>query len=588
MNEENRVFEFESSNPVGQVTAVDTGSVKVKVHESNDLNRIQVNRLVALESPRPAQTLIGIVTKITREGSIEFADEDSIDSTIERFEENTFKANLIGTLFDRVREERNIFRRSVDTVPSIGASALPVADDNLTRFMQVISKTDSGGAQLRIGNYSLDDNAAALLNGNKLFQRHSMIVGSTGSGKSYTVASIIEQAAKLDNPNIILFDIHGEYKSLSGAAFRHLRIASSTDIENGKSIDDGVLHLPAWLMNYEALRALLVDRSDENAPNQAMLVARTVYESKKNYLDDKKSKISDIFTVDSPIPFDPSSVLVELERLNTERVPDARGKEDGKAGDFNGKLSRLIARLSNKLLDKRLGFLFGGFEITSKPDWIERFLKVLMAGRLSQSDSSGGIKIIDLSEVPSDILPFVAATLARVVFTISQWTKAEDRHPIAILCDEAHLYVPSSVKIDSGSEVSVAQFERIAKEGRKYGVGLCIISQRPSEVNRTVLSQCNNIIAMRLTNSDDQNVIRHLLPENLGGFGALLPTLDVGEALVVGDATLLPVRVRITPPENPPLSATVPFWDEWAASRAKEAVTKSLENWQRQSYVRSD
>ncbi len=137
---------------------------------------------------------------------------------------------------------------------------------------------------------------------------------------------------------------------------------------------------------------------------------------------------------------------------------------------------------------------------------------------------------------------------------------------------------------DSGSEVSVTQFERIAKEGRKYGVGICVISQRPSEVNRTVLSQCNNIVSMRLTNSDDQNVVRHLLPGNLGGNGGLLPTLDVGEALVVGDATLLPIRVRVSPPENPPMSATVPFWDEWSTDDAKCPVEKSLRAWQRQSF----
>jgi DNA helicase HerA-like ATPase len=129
-------------------------------------------------------------------------------------------------------------------------------------------------------------------------------------------------------------------------------------------------------------------------------------------------------------------------------------------------------------------------------------------------------------------------------------------------------------------------FERIAKEGRKYGLGLVVISQRPSEVNRTVMSQCNNLVAMRLTNGDDQNVVRRLLPDSLGGFGDLLPILDTGEALVVGDATLLPTRIRIAAPDNKPDSATVAFWEEWAKEEGKNSISSAVANWRRQS-VRS-
>ena len=171
----------------------------------------------------------------------------------------------------------------------------------------------------------------------------------------------------------------------------------------------------------------------------------------------------------------------------------------------------------------------------------------------------------------------MVSLVARLIFTSQQWTEIDKRHPIALLCDEDHLYVPERTESDSAGAISVEIFERIAKEGRKYGVGLVVISQRPSEVNRTVLSQCNNVIAMRLTNGEDQSVIRRLLPDTLGGFGDLLPILDVGEALVVGDASLLPTRVRVAEPRAKPHSATVEFWTHWNAEEPVSGIQTRLQ-----------
>lgn len=207
----------------------------------------------------------------------------------------------------------------------------------------------------------------------------------------------------------------------------------------------------------------------------------------------------------------------------------------------------------------------------------------MIGGRGSQEDGKGGIKIINFSEVPSDILPLMVSLIARLIFTVSQWTPPDNRHPIALFCDEAHLYIPERASSDSADEISVGIFERIAKEGRKYGVGLVVISQRPSEVNRTVLSQCNNVIAMRLTNGDDQSVIKRLLPDSLGGFGDLLPVLDIGEALVVGDASLLPTRVVVSGPRFKPNSATVDFWDRWRDAGPVAGTEDAVLSWRRQS-----
>ena len=207
-------------------------------------------------------------------------------------------------------------------------------------------------------------------------------------------------------------------------------------------------------------------------------------------------------------------------------------------------------------------------------EWMQELSTVLLGS--TKGRGTGGVKIIDFSEVPSDILPLIIGLVARVVFSVQQWTEKDKQHPIALLCDEAHLYTPE--RHEAGvSEVGLKSFERIAKEGRKYGVGLVVISQRPAEVNRTVLSQCNNFVAMRLTNAEDQGVIRRLMPDTLGGFAELLPILDIGEALVVGDAAMLPSRIRIDEPTKHPSSATVDFWDRWAKDKIESGIPAAVE-----------
>ena len=196
-----------------------------------------------------------------------------------------------------------------------------------------------------------------------------------------------------------------------------------------------------------------------------------------------------------------------------------------------------------------------------------------------------GNKIIDFSEVPSDILPLITGLVTRLIFSIQQWTDPDKRHPIALFCDEAHLYIPLNTDASSIEERGLYNFQRVAKEGRKYGVSLVVISQRPADVSKTVLSQCGNFISMRLSNPDDQNVIKRLFPDSLGDFAESLPILDIGEGLIVGDACLLPSRVKIDEPKVKPKSETVDFWDEWKKDKKEEekGIKEALEDLRRQS-----
>lgn len=578
------IFKYNDADALGRVKSVDTAIVIVHVADVERLRKLQVNRLAVLQSSRPGQHLIGIIQKITRNaveakeiGEVE-GDEGGLKVESEL---NLVRITLIGTMVDKRGTESNVFLRTLETVPEIDANCFAVEGNALTNFMRVIANISTDGERLSLGYYTLDDKAEAFLNGNKFFQRHAIIVGSTGSGKSWTTARVLECMGGLPNANGIVFDIHGEYRPLNGDGIRHLRIAGPKDLDAKTTLEDGVVHLPYWLLAYEAMVSMFVDRSDQNAPNQAMLMSRTIIDAKRDYLTKgKHTEVLDNFTIDSPIPFAIADVIACLGQLDSEMIPGARGE---KQGPFHGKLSRLVERLKNKQTDRRLGFLFQAPEETMEFDWLDKLVAVLVAGTKDQADKLGGVKIVDFSEVPSDMLPLIISLVAKLIFSIQQWTLTENRHPIALFCDEAHLYIPERQSSSGGEAFAVDAFERIAKEGRKYGVGLVVISQRPSEVNRTVLSQCNNLVAMRLTNGDDQNVVRRLLPDSLGGFSDLLPILDTGEALVVGDASLLPTRVRIHEPENKPNSGTVPFWDKWGEDKEVAKLSDAVASWRKQA-----
>jgi len=581
------IFQYKDDEALGTVLSVDTATVIIKVADIDKLRRMQVNRLVVLQSSKPGQHLIGLVQKITRSSAEQEQtgqkETDEVEMPALPPQLNLVRASLIGTLIDRVGTKENVFRRTLETVPEIDAKCFAVEGDVLTSFMRVIANVPGEGQKLSLGHYTLDESAEAYLNGNKFFQRHAVIVGSTGSGKSWTTARVLEQAALLPSVNSLVFDVHGEYTPLTGDGIKHYRVAGPGDLRNKRGLADGILYLPFWLLGYEALISMFVDRSDQNAPNQAMIIARTVVQMKRSFLEAGKQKeLLENFTIDSPIPFLMDALLAELNRLNIEMVPGAKvGTE--KQGDFHGKLSRMISRLENKCTDRRLGFLFQLPEEANQLSWLSDLSRTLLAGTSQQSDKKGGIKIIDFSEVPSDVLPLIVSLIGRLVFSLQQWTVPEKRHPIALFCDEAHMYIPERSEGDAANEVSMRIFEKIAKEGRKYGVGLLVISQRPSEVNHTVLSQCNNLVTMRLTNAEDQSVVRRLLPDTLGGFSDVLPILDTGEALVVGDASLLPSRVRIQEPNAKPNSGTVDFWDKWLEEEYKEGINEAVMAWRKQN-----
>jgi uncharacterized protein len=329
---------------------------------------------------------------------------------------------------------------------------------------------------------------------------------------------------------------------------------------------------------------MILDRDEGNAPNQTSRFTSHVYELKEATLTaEKKSDVAATFTVDSPIPYRINDLLSKLKFDDTEEVPAKRAGET-KAGEWKGKLTRFISRLETKTDDRRYGFMFQPPPAALTYGWLARQVAKLMApGR-----GKPGIKVVDFSDVPSDILPVVTGVFARLLYDVQFWMERGKRTPFVFICDEAHLYLPVKEGAGAVERQALYVFERIAKEGRKYGVSLLVVSQRPSDVSRTILSQCNNFLILRLTNDEDQNVVRHLIPDSLAGILDGLPLLDTGEAVLLGDAVLLPARIKMKLPLIAPLSATRDFWKEWGELEPNQsAVMAAVETLRRQSRTKA-
>ena len=575
------IFSFDQSHSLGRVRAVDTRRVNIQVNSDEDLRKARVGQLVALVLPGAIEEwLIGIIEKVIKTPVLEEQaelDEPDLDdlgglSLPRENVLNTVQLTLVGTVSLNTNNESR-FSRSLVQVPEIDGECYVLRDTQLQMFMNLLSSEGQTDQALELGRYTLDESAIAYLDGNKLFQRHASLLGSTGSGKSWTVAAILERAAKLPSANLIVFDLHGEYRELSYA--HHLRIPGPEEL--GKA-DPSLLFLPYWLLNAEELQAMFIDRSEFSAHNQVMAFQDAVVAEKRKTLETlEKTEVLDAFTLDSPIPFRIDHVIAELDRLNKEMVPGSGSKM--KQGPFYGQFSRLLVRLNSKTGDKRYGFLFQAPEVEHEYDAMAAMVKRLMG----YSEDNSQIKVIDFSEVPSDILPVIVGLVARIIFQVQFWMDRDKRKPMALVCDEAHVYLPKKEGKNPVEQRAIENFEKIAKEGRKYGVALLVVSQRPSDVSPTILSQCNNIIALRLTNGDDQATVKRLMPESLEGLMDTLPILDIGEALVVGDAVLLPSRIRIHPPTEKPLSATIDFWDEWSKKPEEPEFAKAVENMRRQN-----
>lgn len=439
------------------------------------------------------------------------------------------------------------------------------------------------------------------IDGNAFFSKHIGIVGSTGSGKSCTVAKILQEAvgiqggsnlnvAQQKNAHIIIFDIHSEYRSAFSLMEEQKFSLNYLDVEK--------LKLPYWLMNSEELESIFIESNEANSHNQVSQFRRAVILNKEKY-NPLLSKI----TYDTPVYFSMEEVYNYISNMNDEIISKIANEDqvpkiindDGKIeaikdrnqyfeqkykfipaskaaatyatnGPFNGEFNRFISRLDNKINDKRLEFLMKPLKEDGevyKSDDFDTILKQFL-GYLNKAN----VSIIDLSGVPFEVLSITISLISRIVFDFCfHYSKLKHERnelnnvPFMIVCEEAHNYVPKNGGVEYAS--SRKSIERIAKEGRKYGISLMVVSQRPSEVSDTIFAQCNNFIALRLTNTADQSYIKNLLPDNTSAVADILPTLQPGQCLVVGDSSPIPAVVQMEKPNPEPQSKNVSVYDVW-------------------------
>ncbi len=500
------------------------------------------------------------------------------------------EASPLGTILN------NEFTRGGDALTIPPTEVKPASHSDIKIIYENGFKPDE---KFLFSTLSQDENIEVPVNGNKFFNKHFAIVGSSGSGKSHAIAKILQNAVNekkhnyegLNNSHIIIFDIHNEYQT----AFQNANILNIKNII-----------LPYWMLNSEELEELFLD-TEANDHNQRNVFKEAITNNKK-YCFKGDLSFKEKINYDTPTQFNFHEVLNYAKNRNNEKKDSKTNtiqwkKHDGNiisfeeqnypvlfsetlegqgtaTGTLNGKLINFINRLESKINDKRLDFLLGEkSQNISFEDAIKQFIGYKT--RLSN------VTIIDLSGVPFEVLSITVSLISKLLFDYGYFYKkylddgADLETPLLLVYEEAHKYVPkdNSAKFRSSRKA----IERIAKEGRKYGVTLGIVSQRPSEISETIFSQCNNFIAMRLTNPNDQNYVKKLLPDTLGNLIENLPSLQSGEALLLGESIIMPSLVKIDKcdPDKQPSSNDVNYLEIWKDEWKNVEFDKIIQEWEK-------
>lgn len=454
------------------------------------------------------------------------------------------------------------FQRSVGQYPTTGAEVRAIGSSTIEAlFDEYRSKG------FETGRLTTHPSVKVSLHASNLFGRHLAILGQTGSGKSWTVASLVQKTvAALPGAHIIILDLHGEYCWKRSDGKRH----NAFDNAIVRHVDARDLEMPYWLMTYAELCDLLVDQTDYSAHNQAAVFRDAL--NKERLAEGRRLGLSRT-TLDTPIYFDISAIRTEVEAKNGMVWSEASKKMI--KSPLTGAFDNFLMRLDSKLGDVRYDFLLKPKVRTGSAS-----LAGLLRDFVGLGDPKVAVTVVDLSSVPFDVRPTVAAQIGRLAFEFNYWNPGYRNFPILLICEEAHAYIPR----DGASQFAGSRrsMERIAKEGRKYGIGLAVVSQRPHEISETVLAQCGTFVCLRITNPDDQNYIRRLVPESEGDLVSVLAGLGRGEALVLGEAVPLPTRLQFDKPHPTPNSDDVDFYGKWKNGQGGIDVERIVECWRNQ------
>lgn len=403
----------------------------------------------------------------------------------------------------------------------------------------------------QIGAIHQERRLPAFLMTNELLTKHFAILGTTGSGKSCAVALILHEILDA-NPmaHVVLLDPHDEYHN----AFRG----------RAEVIHPGNLQLPCWLLNFEESVAVFVTGEGRERHSQIAILKEALLQARKGYL--KEGADASWITVDTPTPYR----LSDLTRI----INHMMGRLDKPENSIPYQL--LLTRIDSLNRDRRFAFMFSGMMVRdTMAEILARILRVPTNGR--------PITIFNLAAVPSEIVDVVVSVLCRMIFDFGLWATETNKVPVLLVCEEAHRYAPR--ESGQGFGPTTASIARIAKEGRKYGVGVCLVSQRPSELSTTILSQCGTIFALRMSNEHDQEYVRRTLPEGARSLLSALPAMRPQEAIVVGEGVSVPMRVALMnlQEERQPKSASARYSDAWSQETADfDFLQATVDRWRRQ------
>jgi hypothetical protein len=464
------------------------------------LPRVQIGALLKISTPTSA--VVGLVTGIST--PMPSPDEP-------REEVALVELNLVGEI-TATDPEQPKFRLGVSNPPTLGDPLIVANRGDLTRVF-----APERVATIEVGKLYQDSSVAACLKVDDLLSKHFIIVGSTGSGKSCALANILQ--CILDDhkhAHIVVMDIHNEYHAAFG------------DMVERITLND--FSLPFWLLNFQELTAALTT-NDEHRDAETDILSEGVVYAKRRYTDTpagrlrKSGDFSHAMTVETPTPFRLSDVIAYID--------DQLGKLD--RAQVTLPYRKLRSRIETMIADQRYSFMFGSLTVQdTMTDILARLFRIPSNGK--------PITVLDLSVVPAEILDVVISLISRLAFDVAVWSKG--RLPTLLVCEEAHRYAPS---VDRGQFLPTRQaLARIAKEGRKYGISLALVTQRPSELDPTILSQCSTVIALRLSNERDQQVMRSSAHEGMMDLLEFLPLLGDREAIIMGQGVSMPMRITFT------------------------------------------
>ncbi|MCF8469543.1 MAG: DUF87 domain-containing protein [Parvibaculum sp.] len=481
-----------------------SGSQAIAVLESEataqgEETRVEIGQLVKVTTP--ASSVVGLISAVSAPAPASGRGNEDL---------RLVEINLAGEVITDPKDGRLAFRRGVTHLPALGDAVLLADRHDLTRvFVQ------PNVATIEVGSLYQDAAVPARFLVDDLLAKHFIVVGTTGCGKSCALTAILQRVIDAHgHAHIVMLDVHNEYPTAFG--------------DRAELINPNNLHLPFWLLNFQELSAALTS-GDAYHEAEIEILGEAVVAAKRRYFDASANRQlarrpgdAGGMTVDAPTPFRLSDVLSFID--------DQLGKLERTQKTLPYR--RLKNRIETLASDQRYGFMFGSLTVQdTMTDILARLFRVPNEGR--------PITVIDLSTVPPEILDVVISVISRLAFDLAVWSKGG--LPMLLVCEEAHRYAPAA---GDGFEPTRQALSRIAKEGRKYGLSLALVTQRPSELDTTILSQCSTVVAMRLSTERDQQVMRSNTHDSALDLLDFLPLLGDREAIVLGQGVAMPMRIR--------------------------------------------